>query len=85
MNLFDQNRRKQEELVRKNEEKRREAERAKREKAEVRQRERERELDDQARYDSVGDPSRSFCSLSDRISLMCRVTQLISEPGKCFL
>ncbi|XP_033737874.1 centrosome and spindle pole-associated protein 1-like isoform X6 [Pecten maximus] len=48
----EENRRKQEELIRKNEEKRREAERAKREKAEIRQRDRERELDEQKRYDS---------------------------------
>ncbi|XP_069127984.1 centrosome and spindle pole-associated protein 1-like isoform X3 [Argopecten irradians] len=48
----EENRRKQEELIRKNEEKRREAERAKREKAEIRQRDRERELDDQKRIES---------------------------------
>ncbi|XP_021345259.1 trichohyalin-like [Mizuhopecten yessoensis] len=48
----EENRRKQEELIRKNEEKRREAERSKREKAEIRQRDRERELDDQTRFES---------------------------------
>ncbi|XP_060072577.1 centrosome and spindle pole-associated protein 1-like isoform X2 [Ylistrum balloti] len=48
----EENRRKQEELIRKNEEKRREAERAKREKAEIRQRDRERELDEQKRFES---------------------------------